>query len=63
MSAQLKANPELYRAELLCRIGQRAIEFRKSPIPGVEPGEWALFNLLSAVEDIVKHLAKEAQKP
>ncbi len=53
-------NPELYRAQLSCKIGKDAIEGR---IPAERLAgsamEYAMYNLLSAIEDIAKALEKQ----
>ena len=50
--------PELYRATLSCKIGRDAIE-RKNVPDGTSAQDYAIFNLLHAIEDIAKHLMKE----
>jgi len=45
-------HPGLYRAELSCKIGRDALEGKITPPHGVQPIEWAMFNLLHAVEEI-----------
>ena len=42
----------LYRAMLSCAIGRDAIEGRIEIPANVSPMEWAMFNLLHAVEEI-----------
>ena len=42
----------LYRAGLSCAIGRDAIEGRIEIPANVSPMEWAMFNLLHAVEEI-----------
>jgi hypothetical protein len=52
----LVRHPGLYRAKLSCRIGRDAIE-GKTPLPeGCTPIEYALFNLLHAIEEIADAL-------
>jgi hypothetical protein len=58
----LKRVPELYRAALMCRIGRDVLEGTITPPPGTSQTEYALFNLLHAVEDIAEHLAKGVAK-
>jgi hypothetical protein len=57
----LQRVPELYRAALSCRIGRDALEGKTTPPPATSQTEYALFNLLHAVEDIAEHLAKGVQ--
>jgi hypothetical protein len=45
-------HPGLYRAQLSCKIGRDAIEGKITPPDGATPMEWAMFNLLHAVEEI-----------
>ena len=45
-------HPGLYRAKLSCKVGRDAIEGKITLPDGVEPMEWAMFNLLYAVEEI-----------
>jgi hypothetical protein len=56
----LKRVPELYRAAFFCDIGRDTLEgIRKPRIDGLTRAEYALFNLLHAVEEIAEHLAKQ----
>ena len=48
----LVRHPGLYRAQLLCTIGRDTMEGKTTPPDGVTPMEWAMFNLLHAVEEI-----------
>jgi hypothetical protein len=48
----LLRHPGLYRAQLSCKIGRDAIEGKITPPDGTAPMEWAMFNLLHAVEEI-----------
>lgn len=53
---------ELYRAKLSCKIGKDGINGNLPNVQGLESRtEWALYNLLSAVEDIAAHLEKEME--
>ncbi len=45
-------HPNLYRAILSCKIGRDAIERTARPPDGLSPTEYALYNLLHAVEEI-----------
>ena len=45
-------HPGLYRAQLSCKLGRDAIEGKNTPPEGVTPMEWAMFNLIHAVEEI-----------
>ena len=56
----LQRVPELYRAALSCRVGRDVLEGTKTCPVGTSQTEYALFNLLHAVEDIAEHLAKPA---
>jgi hypothetical protein len=58
----LQRVPELYRAALSCRIGRDVLEGTKTCPAGTSQTEYALFNLLHAVEDIAEHLAKGVAK-
>ena len=58
----LQRVPELYRAVLSCRIGRDVLEGTKTCPVGTSQTEYALFNLLHAVEDIAEHLAKGVTK-
>lgn len=46
-----------YRAELSCRIGRDALENKAKSPYGVTQQEYALFNLLYAVEELAKLMA------
>ena len=48
----LVRHPGLYRAQLFCRIGCDALEGKTKPPCGATPTEYALYNLLHAVEEI-----------
>ena len=48
----LVRHPRLYRAQLSCKIGRDALEGKTTLPDGVAPMEWAMFNLLQAVEEI-----------
>ena len=52
----------LYRARLSCKVGRDAIEGKIAPPCGVPPMEWALYNLLHAVEDIAGAMEKAKGK-
>ncbi len=52
---------ELYRAKLSCKIGRNALNGDIEMPTGVTVSEWALYNMLSAVEDIAAHLEKEME--
>lgn len=45
-------HPGLYRAQLSCKIGRDVLEGKITPPDGTAPMEWAMFNLLHAVEEI-----------
>ena len=56
---ELERTSELYRAKLACQIGRGVLEREHPTPPGVFPHEYALFNLLHAVEEIAEHLRKK----
>lgn len=47
-----KKNLPLYRAQLSCKIGRDALEGTTDPPPGCTAIDWALFQLLHAIEEI-----------
>ena len=51
----------LYRAGLSCAIGRDAIEGRIEIPANVSPMEWAMFNLLHAVEEIASAIEPNAE--
>ena len=64
------AKNALYRARLSCAIGRDAIEGRIEIPANVSPMEWAMFNLLHAVEEIASAIepnpgidARQAKEP
>jgi protein involved in temperature-dependent protein secretion len=52
----------LYRARLSCKVGRNAIEGKITPPCGLSPIEWAVYNLLHAVEDIAGAMEKAKGK-
>jgi hypothetical protein len=48
----LVRHPGLYLAQLSCKIGRDVLEGKAAAPDGVQPIEWAMFNLLCAVEEI-----------
>ena len=55
-------NPNTYRAQLSRKIGKDIITgMTKSP-PNVTPMEWAIYNLLCAVEDIAAEMERTAKE-
>jgi hypothetical protein len=48
----LALHPGLYRAQLSCKIGREVLDGKMQSPDGVQPIEWAMFNLLHAVEEI-----------
>ena len=58
---ELERTP-LNRAKLACRIGRGVLEGEHPPPPGVFPHEYALFNLLHAIEEIAEHLRKNTAR-
>ena len=55
--SEKKKETSLYRAKLSCRIGRDALNGKKN-IGGVNPMEYALYNVLCVLEDIAAHLEK-----
>jgi len=47
-------HPGLCVAQLSCKVGRNVIEGKTNAPDGVPPIEWAMFNLLHAVEEIAK---------
>ena len=56
----LVRHPGLYRAQLSCKLGRDAIEGKTTPPDGVTPMDWAMFNLLHAVEEIATAMMPNA---
>jgi protein involved in temperature-dependent protein secretion len=52
----------LYRARLSCKVGRNAVEGKITPPCGLSPLEWAIYNLLHAVEDIAGAMEKRDEK-
>ena len=52
----LVRHPGLYRAKLSCRIGRDALEGKSRPPEFVTPTEYAIYNLLHAMEEIADAL-------
>jgi len=50
-------HPEFYRARVSCRVGADAID-RGTPVEGRDPMEYAIYNMLRAVEEIAAGLEK-----
>ena len=50
------AHPGLYRAVLSCKIGRDAIEGKSVPPEGASAMEYAMYNLLHAVEEIANEM-------
>ena len=44
-----------YRCQLSCKIGRDALEGKTQPPAGCSPLEYAVFNLLHAVEELSRH--------
>jgi hypothetical protein len=49
----------LYRAQLSCKIGRDALKGKTTAPDGVTPMEWAMFNLLHAVEEIATAMMQD----
>jgi hypothetical protein len=47
-----------YRCQLNCKIGRDALEGKTQPPAGCSPLEYAVFNLLHAVEELSRHNEK-----
>lgn len=54
-------HPGLYRAQLSCRVGRDVLEGKTQCPNGVQPMEWAMFNLLHAVEEIATAMLPNAE--
>lgn len=54
-------SPRLYRAMLSCRIGCDVIDGKTIPPDGASRLEYAMYNLLSAVEDIAREMMENAE--
>jgi hypothetical protein len=50
-----------YRVSLSCKIGRDAIEGKTKLPDGCSPTEYAMFNLLHAVEELAKAVAENDQ--
>jgi len=48
-----------YRCKLSCQIGRDSLEYKFKTPPGVSPLEYAVFNLLHAVEELAELTAKD----
>ena len=59
---RLVQNPNLYRAQLSCKIGRDVLEGKTAAPDGVQPIEWALFNILHAIEEIAMALMPNAKR-
>jgi len=57
----LVRHPGLFRAQLSCKLGRDALEGKTTPPDGVTPMEWAMFNLLHAVEDVATAMMPNAE--
>ena len=57
----LVRHPGLYRAQLSCKIGRDVLEGKTVPPDSVKPMEWAMFNLLHAVEEIATAMMPNAE--
>ena len=56
----LVRHPGLYRAQLFCMLGCDALEGTTKPPCGATPTEYALYNLLRAVEEIATAMMPNA---
>jgi len=52
----LRRHPGLYRAMLACRVGRNAWENKATVPHGYTAGDWALYQLLFAVEEMTMAL-------
>jgi hypothetical protein len=57
ISPRTPAEWSAYRCQLSCKIGCDALEGKAQPPPGRSPLEYAVFNLLHAVEDLSRQSA------
>ena len=55
----IRSNPALYRAITSCRVGRDALDGTFPPPQMATPTEYALYNLLHAIEDIATALAEK----
>lgn len=60
--ANLTDNPHLYRAILSCKIGRDAIDSKTSLPKNISAMEWAIYNMLHAVEEIAEEMAEMAER-
>ena len=60
-SHEFISNPRLYRALMACGIGKDALD-GKSDMPKDSIVEYALYNLLSALEDVILDMASKEGK-
>lgn len=51
-----------YRCQLSCKIGRDALEGKTQPPTGCSPLEYAVFNLLHAVEELSRHNGKVSER-
>ena len=56
----LVRHPGIYRAQLSCQIGRDVLEGKTTAPDGVRPIEYAMFNLLHAVEEIATAMMPSA---
>lgn len=52
-----------YRCQLSCQIGRDVLEGKTKTPAGVSPLEYAVFNLLHAVEELSRHNEKLCNSP
>ena len=57
----LAQHPGLYRAQMSCKIGRDVLEGKTQCPEGVQPMEWAIFNLLHAIEEIATAMMSNAE--
>jgi hypothetical protein len=55
-------NPELYRIELSCQIGKDAIDGKTNLNTSVDRIDFAVYNLLSAMQDLAAYLDRKASE-
>lgn len=60
--APLVRHPGLYRAKLACKIARDIIDGSTPAPPDVSRMEWAMFNLLHAVEEIATAMMHNAER-
>ena len=55
-------NPELYRIKLSCQIGKNALDGKVQTDAGISRIDYAVYNLLSAIEDLAAYLERKEEQ-